>query len=329
MRNNLTMTFHFLWSRLRNRWTGAAALLLSLLAILCVSASAAPLSIATRTRHFAVRCAPQDRELALSTARTAEEELKRIAKSLGYNLEPDKPIPLLVYGSHVAFIKAGQIEDRMTVGTARTGDEAISIDASGSLISIRQVLAHEITHAVIFRILGSNSYALPLWANEGIAKYESQGSTADDEAIIAESAFNGTIIPLTSLAIAFPSDRTALAYAEAWSAIDYLVREHGESAPKELLAELAKAPSFGHALSKVTGKSESDFIEDWTRHIEQRFSWARVLQIAGSFLWPVMAALAIIAFIIRRKRMREAARQWEWEEFEESMERQLREWPHR
>ncbi len=293
------------------------------------AARAAALDTGFRTRHFAVRCSRSDRQLARDTAATAERELRRIANSLGYKPERDKPIPLLVYGSHVAFIKAGEISDRMTVGTARRGDEAIAIDASGSLTSVRHVVAHEVAHAVTFRILGPNSYALPLWANEGIAKYETRGPTADDEAIIAESASNGTIIPLSSLSVAFPSDRTALAYAESWSAISYLVERYGASALRRLLAELRRAPSFEHAISKITGSSESDFAADWSESIKHRFSWARTLQIAGAFLGPIMAALAVWAFIIRRRRMRQAARQWEWEEFEESMERQLREWPHR
>lgn len=308
--------------------TLSIAVLLAL--ILCgVPAPAETLTASIGTDHFVVRFAPSDRQTARATAETAETELARIADSLGYSLEPHKPIPLLVYGSHVAFIKAGNIEDRMTVGTARTGDEAISIDASESLISTKQVIAHEVTHAVVFRILGSNSYKLPLWAHEGIAKYHSEGFAGNDEGIIAESASNGTIIPLSSLKVAFPSDRTALAYAESWSAIRYLVKKHGESAPRELLAELALTGSFESAINKVTGGTEEQFVKDWGNSLKERFGMARVLQIAGSFLWPVMAILAIIAFLIRRKRMRDAAIQWDWEDFEESMERQLRDHPHR
>ena len=303
------------------------ALLLSTVAGACQAAE--PLTAVMKTPHFTVRYDAADKQLARRTVDTAEAELARIADQLGYKLERDKPIPLLVYGSHSAFIKAGNIEDRMTVGTARSGDETISIDASGKLIRVRHVLAHEITHAVIFRILGPNSYALPLWANEGIAVNLSRSPTVNDEAIIAESASNGTIIPLSSLTIAFPSDRTALAYAESWSAIAYLINEHGESAPRELLAELALTGSFDRAIAKVAGKSETAFVQDWEASLKERYSTVRMLQIAAAFLGPIMAVLAIWAFVARRRKMRQAAREWEWEEFEESMERQLREWPHR
>lgn len=326
MQDNLTMIFRCLWSRLGIRAIAVAILWAT---ILCVSSSAASLTAFTKTPYFIVHYAPADKQLAQSTADIARAELGRIANDLGYVIQPNHQFPLLVYGSHVAFIKAGDIQDRMTVGTARTGDETISVDASGTLVSIRQVIAHEVTHAVVFRILGMNSYTLPLWANEGLAKYESQASTDDDEGIIADAASNGTIIPLTDLAIFFPRDRTALAYAESWSAISYMIKLRGESAPKQLLSDLARNGSFDGAIRKVTGKEQDKFTKDWNASLAKRFGWARILQIAAAFLGPIMALLAIAAFIVRRKRMRDAARQWDWEEFEESMERQLREWPHR
>jgi len=165
--------------------------------------------------------------------------------------------------------------------------------------------------------------------NEGLAKYESRGPTGDDEAIIAEAAANGTIIPLRDLAASFPGERSALAYAESWSAVQYLVRKHGQEAPKEILADLARTGSFDAAISSVTGQTQRSFVKSWEDSLIKRLNWARILQITGGFVGLSMAVLAIAAFIVRRKRMRDAARQWEWEEFEESMERQLREWPHR
>ena len=66
------------------------------------------------------------------------------------------------------------------MGTANPGDESISVDASGVFKRPQEVLAHEITHAVIFRILGPTAPTLPLWFNEGLAQYESEDSDEDD-----------------------------------------------------------------------------------------------------------------------------------------------------
>lgn len=326
MQDNRTMTFHWLWSRLGIREIAAALLLIVLLV---AAAPAASLTEVMKTPYFTVHFAPADRQLAESTADTARVELIRIANDLGYTIEPNQQIPLLVYGSHMAFIKAGNIQDRMTVGTAQSGDETISIDASGTLVATRPVVAHEISHAITFRILGMKSYALPLWANEGIAKQESETYTGNDDSLLAESATNGQLIPLGDLSKTFPSDRRSLAYAESWSAVRYIVKQHGPSSLKIMLAELAQSGSFDMAMARATGKGSNQLVKSWNASLARRFEWARALQIGGAFLWPIMAVLAVAAFLVRRKRMRDAARQWDWEEFEESMERQLREWPHR
>lgn len=327
------MMFRCLWSRsgIRDRGLGTRVLLIALLstAVCCAPVSATELTATLKTPYFTVRYSPSEKALAQVTADTAQRELVRISGDLGYNIEPNRPIPLKVYSQHHLFIKEGAIRDRFTVGTARTGDETISIDASGALADVREVLSHEIAHAVIFRVLGSQSMALPLWANEGLAKLESRYNPGDDEEHLAEAAAESQLIPLNDLRTAFPKDGVALAYAESSSAIRYLVKQHGDSAPRALLAELAKTGSFDSALQTATGKTETAFVRDWSNSLNKRFDVARALRIAASFLWPVMAVLAIIAFIVRRKRMREAARRWDWEEFEESMERQLREWPHR
>ena len=292
-------------------------------------AFATELTAVMKTPYFAVHYDPADHYLAESAAGAAQEELMRIAKDLGYAIEAGRPIPLMVYRTHLSFIREGGLADRFTVGTARTGDERISVDASGAFVTMKQVMAHEITHAVIFRILGPQTRALPLWVNEGLAKYESEIYTETDNTIVADAAAHGTLIGLPDLTTEFPSDRTDLAYAESASAMRYLVKRHGESAPKVMLGELAVTGSFDKAIAKATGKNKTAFVADWTNSLARRFRLLRAWQIGGAFGAAIMAALAVVAFIVRRRKMAQAAREWEWEEFEDSMERQLRDWPHR
>lgn len=306
-----------------------ALLLVSILLALACAAGATALTATMKTQYFDVRYDPADKYLADSTADAAHDELVRISKLLGYRIEPDKPFPLWIYRTHYSFIKEGGLDDRFTVGTARTGDERISVDASGAFVEMKQVLGHEITHAVIFRILGDKAGALPLWANEGLAKVESEQFSETDNVLVTEAASNLNLIALSDLAVKFPSARTDLAYAESASAMRFLVKRYGESAPKAMLAELARTGSFDKAILKATGDSQGTFISNWTNSLNKRYSVLRVWQIGGAFGGAIMAGLAIWAFVVRRRKMAEAARQWEWEQFEESMERQLREWPHR
>lgn len=281
------------------------------------------------TPYFTVHYDPADPFLAESAAEAASDELQRIAKDLGYKLESDRPIPLMIYRTHYSFIQEGGHKDRYVVGTARTGDERISVDASGAFVAMKTVMAHEITHAVIFRILRDKAHTLPLWVNEGLAKYQSEPYPDVDNALVADAAADGTLIPLAQLHSSFPDKRTDLAYAQSASAVRFMVKHHGKSAPRTLLAELADSGSFDKALHTATGKIEKEFTAEWVDSIGRKFRLLRAWRIVSTFGGSIMAFLAILAFVIRRRRMAQAAREWEWEEFDDSMSRQLKDWPHR
>jgi len=292
-------------------------------------ARATVLTATMETPYFDARYDPADKLLAHLAVETAREELVRVSRDLGYRIEPNRPIPLMIYRTHYSFIQEGGLEDQFTVGTTRTGDERISVDAGGAFVTMKQVLAHEITHAVVFRILGSRARALPLWFNEGLAKYESEKYVGADDSMLANAAADGSLIPLSALARTFPKDRTGLAYAESASAVRYLVKHRGSSAPRIVLAELAATGSFDRAIAKTTGQSERAFVAGWNDSISRRFIAFRVWHIMAAFGGAAMAILVVVAFVIRRRRMAQAAREWEWEEFDDSMGRQLGDWPHR
>jgi len=287
------------------------------------NAHASELTAIKITPYFTVHYAPADPYLAESITESANDELKRISAQLGYRVERGKPFPLLVYRTHYAFIKEGGLEDKYTVGTARSSDEAIAVDASGAFVTSKLALTHELTHVIIFRILGSKAYMMPLWMNEGLAKYESEDYSETDRALVADAAANDTLIPLYDLSSSFPKDRIDLSYAESGSAARYFIDRYGESAPKVLLAELDRTGSFDKAMKKATGKDGDEFIAEWSHSIGSRFGMLRIGRIAGALGGMFMAILAIIAFLVRRKQKIQASKEWEWEQFEESMRRQL------
>ncbi|MCE5322162.1 hypothetical protein LLG46_02475 [bacterium] len=254
---------------------------------------------------------------------TAQIALTRISRDLGYKPEKHRPLVLNIYPTHQSFIKAGGLKDRaFTVGTASSRD-IISVDASGVFASPTETINHEITHAIIFRLLGKNITALPLWANEGLAQYESEEFPDADNAIVANAAADGSLVPLSHFVDHFPKDKSNLAYAESASAIRYLVKEHGKSAPKKMLAELAHGTSFDKAMLKAAGQRSGDFADSWEEHVNKRYYALKLTRIAIGTVPIVMAILAIIAFFVRRKQKIEAAKRWEQEEFDESMRRQL------
>jgi len=296
--------------------------------LLCLYSQAAAkmphLPASMRTTHFIVRYDPSDPYLAKLTAKAAEEELIKISQDLGVSVNRTRPFRLLVYPTHIGFIEAGGLEEnKFTVGTAASWNETISVDASGAFAPIEEVIAHEITHAIIFRALGNRVSELPLWLNEGLAKHRSEGLTHEDKEMIANAAANGTLIPLNHLVRQFPSDRIALAYAQSASAVDYMVRKYGKSAPRKLLTELARSGSLDKAMMKATGKTVSQFAADWYSTTTAKYWTIRLTRIGSAVVSTAMAILAIAAFLVRRKQKIEAAKRWEQEEFEKMLRKQL------
>jgi hypothetical protein len=97
---------------------------------------------------------------------------------------------------------------------------------------VANVVPHELTH-LVFDTATANPYHAPAhWLNEGLATYLAIGYDAGARGSVRAAVANGSLMPLSSLQDSFPgsSSRFALAYDEAVSAIDFLVRTHGRDA---------------------------------------------------------------------------------------------------
>lgn len=281
------------------------------------------LTLRFHTAHFTVQADPADPYLARLTAQGAEDHLRRVSRSLGLTLDPTRPFTLRVYRTHMDFIRAGGLHTRkFTVGTAAS-DDTVSVDASGSFEPTDRILAHEITHAVVFRILGPRAPELPLWFNEGLAKLESEGSDKIDRDIVGDAAAGDRLIPLRRLRDSFPEDRSALAYAQSYLAVKELSERYGEPVPRRVLHAMAKGESFDKAMLRAAGISGAGFEEHWHRLTTERYRASRAARAAAAFISFTMAALAVAAFLARRKQKIEAARRWEQEEMDSAVRRLL------
>ncbi|MGQ9784699.1 MAG: peptidase MA family metallohydrolase [Armatimonadota bacterium] len=258
-----------------------------------------------QTRHFIVRYEQEDPFLAKLLAETAEDELKRVARNLGYK-PGKKPFKLYVFRTHVDFIEAGGLEtSKFTVGTTTLSTDEIAVDASGVFDIPERIIAHEITHAIIFRMLGHLATVMPLWAHEGIAKYESREPYKYDEEMIASAAAEGSLIPLMSLRNSFPKTRMGLAYAESASAIRYLISKYGRGAPRNILKEIMQTASFDLAMYRVTGHGLDQFEREWLESVSKKYRGLRMIRFGTAFISSFMAALAVIAYLTRRKQKME------------------------
>lgn len=127
------------------------------------------------------------------------------------------------------------------------------------------VVPHELTH-LVFNTATSNRYHEPMhWLNEGLADYLAQGYGADARSNVEQAARAGDLMPLHALVGQFPStaDKFSLAYDEAVSAIDYLVRTYGREALVSLIRSYADGVSDDQAFSAALGVDTTAFEAGW------------------------------------------------------------------
>ena len=172
--------------------------------------------------------------------------MKETADLLG--VTETEPIDFFIYGDEAAFRTALGPGTRENVGGQAHADirtlfaliEPSAIDDTW----VRVVVPHELTH-LVFDTAVDNPYRFPpRWVNEGLAVYLSEGYGPATATCVADAVDRRELLPLTALAGQFPTDpdKTYLAYAEAVSAIDHLVRTDGEPALYDLVDAYADGP---------------------------------------------------------------------------------------
>lgn len=287
------------------------------------AAASSSLNATLPSKHFLTYYNSDSQLQAELLSDVAEEELARVSRDLGYKPDSVRPFPLKIYTSRSEFVSSEGLKGlKMTVGTTQSISETIAVDASGLLVLPRQVISHEITHAVLFRMLGPNITELPLWFNEGLAQYESGAYEGTSDEQIANAAGDNALAPLSNLSRAFPPKQVDLAYAESSSAVRYMVAKYGQASPRILVGELARTGSFDKAMLAATKITGDQFADAWYAHVTERFWSLRVARLVMGILWAIMAVLAVAAFIRRRRRMAQSAREWEIEQLEEALRRQ-------
>ena len=195
-----------------------------------------------------------------------EDAVRRVSELLGVT-ESD-PIDFFVYADKAAFYDALGPRVGENVGGAHIpGTRLMFALISPDLIAdseVARIVPHELTHLVFETAAGNPYHAPPLWLNEGLAVYLSQGYDLSDRSLVEDATRSGTIIPLDGLIGQFPpADRFFLAYAESASAVDYLVRIHGRDQLVSLIRSYAQGRTDDEAFKGALGLDVAAFGAAW------------------------------------------------------------------
>jgi hypothetical protein len=197
----------------------------------------------------------------------AEDGIREAEELLG--VSETEPIDFFIYASQDELYDALGPATRENVG----GQAHAEIRTLFALITPSEiddpwvgiVIPHELTHLVFDTAVDNPYHFPPRWLNEGLAVYLSQGYVASDRSQVEDAVEAGTLVPLDGLAGTFPSTASGfyLAYAESVSAVDYLIRTHGQDALVVLITSYADGKTDDEAFTEALGIDAEAFDAAW------------------------------------------------------------------
>jgi hypothetical protein len=199
--------------------------------------------------------------------RIGEEAVQETAALLG--VTEDEPVDFFIYPEQGAFYDALGPGTRENVG----GQANAEIRTLFALIApnaiddawVSVVVPHELVHLVFDTAVGNPYHFPPRWLNEGLATYQSEGYGADYRRDVEAAGRNGELVPLQGLSGQFPTtaERFFLAYAESVSAVDFLIRTHGQDALVSLIRSYADGRTDDEAFLAAIGQDVAAFEAAW------------------------------------------------------------------
>src|SRR4029079_9645850 len=181
----------------------------------------------------------------------------------------DQPVDFFIYADQASFYDALGPGTRENVGGQANPEirTLFALIAPGPIVAawVGVVAPHELVH-LVFDTAAANPYHFPpRWLDEGLAVYQSPGYVPSDGALVERTARDGGLIPLVGLGGQFPTtqDGFFLAYAESVSAVDYLVRTHGQGALVSLVRSYADGRTDDEAFTAALGVDVTAFDDAW------------------------------------------------------------------
>ncbi len=182
-----------------------------------------------------------------------------------FGVTETEPIDYYVYPSQAAFQEG--LSQPETVGG--TVEESIRICYAtvepGNTAYAQQVMPHEPTHVVFWDATINSYHKPPRWLNEGFAQYVSLGYDSGSRQLVSQAVRTGNLSSLLALTDFFPLDaaRINLAYAEAVSAVDFMIRKYGQGPILKLIQAYKANDSDDEAFQAAFGVDVAGFNSAW------------------------------------------------------------------
>ncbi len=202
------------------------------------------------------------------------EAIKYLEKDTGVSVE--QPIQMWIYGNRAEFFRALGVGAReWTGGRAHPEYGIILINVEPNALEWgKAATAHELTHIIIHeKIRGPlGNFSLPQWMDEGLAVYyETVPNKLDTQfsAPLKRAIESDKLLTLRAISGGFPSlaADANLAYAEGYSAVDFIIRKYGAAKLAQLLQEFKIGGYYDDIFLKVLGVDTDGLENAWRQDI--------------------------------------------------------------
>jgi hypothetical protein len=208
---------------------------------------------------------------ALAIAESAVERASTL-----FGVTESAPIDFYIYADRSAFYDViGPVLQENVGGQAQPATRTLFANIGSTNIDdpwVSTVVPHELTH-IVFASATANPYHLPThWLNEGLAVYLSAGYDEAARSDVRNAVADGSLMPLVALTDSFPgaASRFSLAYDEAVSAIDFMIRTYGRDALVRLVRSYADGLTDDEAFQAGIGLDVTAFQAAWLADLGAR-----------------------------------------------------------
>lgn len=238
--------------------------------------------------HFIIRYQPGKDELLLPYAFATLEAARR---TIGGDFDAlpllAEPVRVEIYPevddlARVSTLTRKEIETSGTIALCKY--DRLMITSPRALVHgypWLDTLAHEFTHYVVTRVSGNT---VPIWLHEGLAKYEERrwradgkdvGLTPTMEHLLATALQPGrrliTFEEMSPSMAKLPSQAdSALAFAEVYTVVEYLLAQRGWPGVRQAIAAMRAGADDTRAIAEVMGQGFVEFQRGWRAWLRGR-----------------------------------------------------------
>jgi hypothetical protein len=203
---------------------------------------------------------------------TAQQSLVKLASDTGAT--PDNIINVYIYANYQDLQGSMVYPQEWTGGVAFTQYNIIAIGINTNNLSWGQrAMTHELTHNVVNQETYNPYNEIPVWLNEGMAMYSEGDLTPQFSTPLVRAIQTDNLFSVRSISSPFSAyaDKANLAYAQSYSLVDYLIKQHGSDKMLELFNTFKQGSAYDMAFQKVYGFNMDGLNVQWKSRVTSQY----------------------------------------------------------